>query len=103
MLYLKTMFRRILNIFFKIFLLIILISSFIYVMHPKQFTELKMKKMEYERIKNLNESLLRENELLQYQIDLLYRSNNYVEKIAREELGMIKEGEYVLILPPNSL
>lgn len=40
-----------------------------------------------------------QNNLLKIQIDLLQTDSSYIESIARRELGLIREGETVYILP----
>ena len=42
-----------------------------------------------------NEYLMKKNELLKTEIRLLESNNSYIQLIAREKLGMIKEGEIV--------
>ena len=42
-----------------------------------------------------NEYLMERNELLKTEIHLLENNNSYIQLIAREKLGMIKEGEIV--------
>ena len=42
-----------------------------------------------------NEYLMKKNELLKTEIHLLENNNSYIQLIAREKLGMIKEGEIV--------
>ena len=42
-----------------------------------------------------NEYLIKKNELLKTEIHLLENNNSYTQLIAREKLGMIKEGEIV--------
>ena len=42
-----------------------------------------------------NEYLMEKNELLKTEIHLLENNNSYIQLIAREKLGMIKEGEIV--------
>lgn len=40
-----------------------------------------------------------QNNLLKIQVDLLQTDSSYIESIARRELGLIREGETVYILP----
>ncbi len=42
-----------------------------------------------------NKYLMKKNELLKTEIHLLESNNSYIQLIAREKLGMIKEGEIV--------
>ena len=42
-----------------------------------------------------NEYLMEKNELLKTEIHLLENNSSYIQLIAREKLGMIKEGEIV--------
>lgn len=46
------------------------------------------------------ENLRKENEILQKQFEYV-KSSGFVEKEAREKLGLAREGETVIILPEN--
>lgn len=50
---------------------------------------------ELQKIQHYNKSLERENESLEEYRHLLKNDTHYIEKIAREELGLIKPGEVV--------
>ena len=52
-------------------------------------------KKELHEIEDYNERLQVENEALREYIYLLKNDTRYIEKIAREELGLIREGEIV--------
>jgi cell division protein FtsB len=52
-------------------------------------------KEEYREIENKNEQLKGENAALKKEIDLLKNDLKYIEEIARNELGLIKDGETV--------
>ena len=53
-----------------------------------------MKKKNIATIEEI-EYLMEKNELLKTEIHLLENNNSYIQLIAREKLGMIKEGEIV--------
>tara|TARA_A100001035_G_scaffold246211_1_gene214989 strand:+ start:89 stop:358 length:270 start_codon:yes stop_codon:yes gene_type:complete len=53
-----------------------------------------MKKKNIATIEEI-EYLMEKNELLKTEIHLLESNNSYIQLIAREKLGMIKEGEIV--------
>ena len=55
---------------------------------------LSMRK-ELQKIQQINESLEQENESLKEYSYLLKNDTHYIEKIAREELGLLKSGEVV--------
>jgi len=50
---------------------------------------------ELRRIQQTNKSLEQENESLKEYSNLLKNDTHYIEKIAREELGLLKPGEVV--------
>ncbi len=57
------------------------------------------------RVSDLNtevQQLKQENEQLRAEIESLKESSFAYEKIAREELGMAKDGETVYVLPPET-
>ena len=45
-------------------------------------------------LKNQMKNALDEREQLKKEISLLH-TDNYIEKVARDELGLVKEGEYI--------
>ena len=55
---------------------------------------LSMRK-ELQKIQQVNKSLVEENESLEAYSYLLKNDTHYIEKIAREELGLLKPGEVV--------
>jgi len=57
------------------------------------------------RIEEENKGLIQENKRLEEEIKALEGDPFYIEKIAREELGMVKKGEivYEIISSPESL
>ena len=61
----------------------------------KEFSEAYVLYGENERIKSKVEGLKSTNEGLKKRIETLKKDKLYIEKIAREELGMIKQGEKV--------
>jgi cell division protein FtsB len=48
-----------------------------------------------EAIKASTERIKRENETLKKEIKLLQSDDKYIEKIAREELGLVREDEVI--------
>ncbi len=50
---------------------------------------------ETNQIKTLNEKIRQENRNLKEEIDLLKRDRKYIEKIARQEFGLVKEDEII--------
>jgi cell division protein FtsB len=55
---------------------------------------LSMRK-DLQKIQQYNKSLQQENESLEDYSYLLKNDTHYIEKIAREELGLLKQGEVV--------
>lgn len=54
-------------------------------------------KMDLMRVNEDNERLKKENGALLLEIEALRNDKRYIEKIAREELGMAKKGEVVFV------
>lgn len=74
--------------------IIIIVSLFAYVF-SKQISIVTSLNRENEKIKKHIEELTAYNDDLKKNITLLRTDPKYVEKIAREELGMIKESEKI--------
>ena len=53
---------------------------------------------EYERLSEEVEKLEEENELLKKEITLMEKDQYFFEKVAREDLNMIKDGEVIIKL-----
>ncbi len=51
---------------------------------------------QYRRLIGGNEALKKSNQSLRYQIHLLKEDRYYIERIAREEMGLAKKGEVIL-------
>jgi len=59
---------------------------------------LKIRQIEQEtkRVQQASENLKTENEKLKKEINLLQQDDKYIEKIAREELGMVQPDEIIV-------
>ena len=72
--------------------LLIIVFILIYLPGYSRYQELRMKRQnilnEIERIKNSNETLQRELELLQNDV-------THIEKVLRDEMGLVKPGEVI--------
>jgi len=53
---------------------------------------------ELDRILKENQNLREENRRLTMEVDALKRRRDYLEKVSRDELGLVKEGEVVIHL-----
>ena len=53
---------------------------------------------ELDRILKENKNLLEENRRLTMEVDALKRRRDYLEKVSRDELGLVKKGEVVIHL-----
>ncbi|MBW1810046.1 MAG: septum formation initiator family protein [Deltaproteobacteria bacterium] len=58
-------------------------------------------KTELERIQKENRALAEENHRLALEIEALKKRLDYIEKVAREELGLVRPDEVILNLPQN--
>jgi cell division protein FtsB len=59
-------------------------------------------KTELEQIQKGNRSLAEENHRLALEIEALKKRLDYIEKVAREELGLVRPDEVILNLPPSN-
>jgi cell division protein FtsB len=75
-------------------LIIILISCVIY-LFGREGLYVRELYQENERVKSKIEELKMSNKELEKRIETLKKDKLYIEKVAREELGMIKQGEKV--------
>jgi cell division protein FtsB len=79
-----------------------LIASFIYIVFSKHgYSNMALLKQEQGKLVQKNERLIRENTALRNEINRLKHDYDYIENIARQELGMIRRDE--LILKPKNL
>lgn len=56
---------------------------------------------ELQDLRGSNEELVREIAQLKAEIELLRSDTSYVERIARDELGMVRPEEFVFQFPPQ--
>ena len=77
------------------FVIITSVITLVIYMFSKEFFKLYVLYKENEDIKRNIEDLKKENQDLQKQISILTSDTAYLQKIAREELGMIKESEKI--------
>ena len=54
--------------------------------------------IELDRILKENQNLREENRRLTMEVDALKRRRDYLEKVSRDELGLVKKGEVVIHL-----
>ena len=82
-------------------LFIVLIISFIVIslVGDNGVLELYRRKLIYQHLEAEINKLLQENERLKEEIRLLREDPFTIEKIAREELGLVKPGEVVCLFP----
>jgi len=64
-------------------------------------TDLRLLQTKRDRLIEKNETLARENVQLYHQIERLKNDPDYIESIARRELGMIGKDEVILKLRPD--
>ncbi|NIT14257.1 MAG: hypothetical protein GTN99_08480 [Candidatus Dadabacteria bacterium] len=77
----------------SIILVITIIFSFLFI---KEISRLEALQIENEKIIVESSALEKENEQLKLKIEALKNDYEYIEIIARQELGMIKEGEKII-------
>jgi cell division protein FtsB len=57
---------------------------------------------ELARLKTLNDDLEQDNSRLRREVEALKHDARYVERVAREELGLVQEDEVIFIVPSAS-
>lgn len=78
---------------------LLLIALFIYIIFSKHgYFDLVLLKQEQSKFVQKNERLTRENLAISIEIDRLKNDPVYIESIARQELGMIRDNEIILTL-----
>ncbi|MDH5405823.1 MAG: septum formation initiator family protein [Candidatus Aminicenantes bacterium] len=82
-----------------LFIIIIISVIIISLAGDNGVLELYRRKLIYQHLEDEISKLMQENERLQKQIRLLKEDSFTIEKIAREELGLVKQGEIVYLFP----
>ncbi len=80
------------NIFIVIFT-VILAAFFI-----KSIISFASMKAYRDRLKEENEAMKENNKKIEERIQKIYGDEEYIEKVAREQLGLVKDGETVYII-----
>jgi cell division protein FtsB len=82
--------------------ILLLIALFIYIVFSRDgYSDVALLKQEQGKLIQKNERLMRENTALRNEINRLKNDYEYIENIARQELGMVRKDE--LILKPKNL
>jgi cell division protein FtsB len=72
------------------------------VFDPNGLPRVERLKKELDALNDANAKLRRENEALRMEIHAFHASPNYVEKVARDELGMVGPDEVIYQFPSNT-
>jgi cell division protein FtsB len=75
---------------------------FTYVFHNKNFDKYKSLEMELDRVSQMNNTLTHENGILRKKIKAFHSNRSFIEKIVRDELGMIQTGEIIYQFPKKN-
>ncbi len=76
---------------------LIVLALFIYLLWGEQgWFDLTKERRESEALRELTEAMARKNEVMHHQVDRLKKDWDYIESIARNELGMVGKDEIVL-------
>lgn len=70
---------------------------------PNGMMVYRAKKAQYQKLQQDIEREQTENQRLQHQVDVLKSDPNAIEKEAREQLGFVKPGDFVLLQPQPKL
>jgi len=74
---------------------IILMITYYTIFGERGILHLQKLRSDLESIKTSSEKIKKENERLKKEIKLLQNEEQYIDKIAREELGLVKEDEII--------
>ena len=92
------------NVKHKIFLFLAILGLFwlcgVIILGDKGLAELKLLKQEHQLMIEDNESMVRKNLSFYSEIDRLQTDVDYIEEVARQQLGFI--GKDAFILKPNT-
>lgn len=88
------------GILISIAILVLAALFFFIIVSEHGFADLVLLKREQAKLIEENERLTRENLSISIEIDRLKHDPEYIENVARKELGMIGEDE-VIIKPPS--
>ena len=81
---------------------VILVAAFQYVFNAESRARHESLREELERMQNLNTKLADDNEHLRLQVSAIRSDDRYLEKMARQEFGMIKKNEQIYRFIPAS-
>ncbi|OPX41330.1 MAG: hypothetical protein B1H13_02630 [Desulfobacteraceae bacterium 4484_190.3] len=79
----------------RYFIIVILFMGFLILFGNKGLVDYFSLKGKLFAIKATNERMVKENSMLKKKITLLRHDLRYIEKIARNELGMVKKGDII--------
>jgi cell division protein FtsB len=82
--------------------IVILIAAFQYVFNAESRVRHDSLRDELERMQNENRKLVDEIEYLRLQVGAIKTDERYLEKMARQEFGMIKKDEQIYRFIPRS-
>ena len=78
-----------------ILIFVILIIAYYTIFGERGFLQLRKMERNLEEIKVSTERIKKQNESLKNKIHLLQDDKQYIEKIAREELGLVRKDEFI--------
>ncbi len=68
---------------------------------PKGFERVERLRSELTELNEANARLKRENETLRFEIQSFHANPDYIEKVARDELGMVGQDEIIYQFPSS--
>jgi len=77
----------------------IVVGVAFFVINSSNFEKCKQIELELERIIHLNYTLEQENQRLRTKIHAFKFYRPYTEKVVRDELGLIRDGELIYVFP----
>ena len=90
------------NILLSIIFMALVVLFFYIIFGEHGYSDLAILRQEQSKSVQKNERLTRENLAFRIEIDRLKHDLDYIENIARQELGMIKKDE-IILKPKNGL
>jgi cell division protein FtsB len=89
------------NIFLTVVGTVLIVFMFYIVFGTGGLVDLHKKRIQIAEAVKSNEQLNEENKALYNDVKRLRHDEDYIEQVARKELGMIKEHEYIVKLSTN--
>ena len=83
------------NVYILSIVIVLTIITVLATLGQKGYVQMSQLKNELFELEKVNQKLLQENSSLRTEIELLNGNLRYIESLARKDLGLIKEDEFI--------